>query len=126
MKIINDFIRPLITDTETIALKKECIREILESNYLGGDENFKLFFNTTKQVLLKTTFKSLVRDFSYLELKKERIKNYMLYLESEAFNLSENEKNKLRLKWIACKRWLATIEKTEKYDIQPPIELLRD
>lgn len=126
MKQINDFLRPCITDTESIRIKKKCVKEILESGFKSEIPGFEKFGNVLKGVLAKLTFYALARDLSYLELKKERIKNYMLHIESQALNSNEDLKKILRIKWLACKRWLATIEKTERYDIPAPIELLKD
>lgn len=126
MKKIEDFILPCITDTEAVALKKRCIKEILKSNYKENISSFKNFQNVSKTILLKVTFLNLVKSLSYLELKKERIKNYILYIENQASLSTETEKQQLRIKWKACNRWLKAIESTENFRIPPPIELLKD
>lgn len=121
-KELKDFLKIRITDSESVKIRKKVINEILEE----GKDFEKNFKDLSRMMLLNITFLNLMRLLSPLNLKIERIKNYILDIEKQAFTATEIEKQKLRNKWRACNRWLKTIESTENFKIVPPRELLED
>lgn len=120
LKHLKDFFKIRISDSESVKMRKKAINKILEENNFCENS----FEGLSKMILLKTTHRNLMSLLSPLRLKKERIKNYILYIENEALTATEIEKQQLRNKWRACNRWLKSIESTENFKIAPPVELL--
>ena len=130
-EIKNDLKIQEITDSESVKMLKRDLLELLNKaeNYKKNPNVSKGFYDwgdLSIALPLQVGYMRLMRITSYFFLKKEQIKNYLLYLEGVAVLASEIEKSKLRIKWRACNRWLKQIEDTGNSKIPAPIELLKD
>lgn len=116
-----------ITDSESLVFKKKMFKENWDKiqNYKEDSNHPYNFGKITLMMLNNMLSMAIFRESSGWFLKQQRIKNYMLHIENEAGFASELEKQGLRVKWRACKRWLRQHEETGRDDIPPPIELLR-
>lgn len=126
--ILKELIEIKITDSKSVAMKKKKFKENWAKiqNYKEDSNNPYNFGKITLLMLNNILSMAIFRETSGWFLKQERIKNYMVYIENQAFFSSEVEKKELRIKWRACKRWLRVLEETGRDDIPPPIELLKD
>ena len=116
---LEDFLKIRITDSNSVVEMKKAMQNILKKNQnsLNWALPDKIFFHITHLRLLRIS--------GAPALKKERIKNYMLWIENEALNVDEEKKKVLRVLWKACNRWIKAIERTGNWQMPPPIELYK-